>query len=1012
MDLAVRPQERRLVALLLAHSMCLGIVRVSSETVANALFIQRYGAAALPLTFILAALSNPLVGLAYAKMGTRLSFGRLQSLSLWVLLIGTVLCRTLLWLPARWPTLLLIVFYQTIYLLTGLEFWGLCSRIFDVRQAKRLFGLIGSGELAAQILLGLSIPLLLRWCSTPDLLLVSIAGLVGCLVLLAAVRATPLIPLDQPEDNDESDTLSFKGLLKDRYVVMLWAVAAFYTVCSYFVFQIFYDVASLRYPDESQLASFLGLYQALSGCLALLTGGFATSFVLERFGLTVGLLCFPLGVVLAAALILMPWSTLLLFIIIVVMKVLDDTVFDTLYRPAFQTLRQPLSADMRVDAQTVGEGLVEPIFGGLTGLLLLGLTQWLNVSLATQAAVLLVFALIWVASCVLLSRDYRRVLLQSLSQRVLPALSKVPSPGRYQKNYHDSSTAKALESALSSPHPGVIIYLLKLLREFSTSSWIAWLRKYMHHSAPEVRHHVLGLIDDYRIDSALQAVREMVETEPDLAVRGAAVRTLASLGGGDPVEEVSTFLQHDQPLLRLGAMVGLLKCGELEGIIVAGEQLTRLIQSPDPQERCLAARALGEVGNPGLYRPVLRLLQDPDPQVSAQALKAAALLRSPRLWPQVLDNLRRPHLRGLAAKALKAGGETVMTDLDACFSRPQQSPQMRLRLARIAGGIDHPSLSDWLLSQLNDSHPEVRHQLLCALSRRKFQARGAVAAQMHQRLQHEASQAAIMLAALGDVRGQPEATMLESALTYQLQLRRDDILLLLSLLYDPEVLQRVRSNLGRAAALEVLDVVLPRTLKTLLFPLLEGGPTRPGPGWAQRLQQIVDDPNQQYPGWVRACALQVWNRTQSAERDNPMLTTIEKVMVLKRVSLFAETPDEVLIEAADALEEVDLAAGRNLFEAGELGHRMYIIVFGQVKVHLEDTVLNLLGPGEIFGEMSLLDSEPRTASVTAVEPCRLLQLSQDTLYELMSDHTEVMRGIIRFLTSSLRARLLDSDRSR
>ena len=143
-----------------------------------------------------------------------------------------------------------------------------------------------------------------------------------------------------------------------------------------------------------------------------------------------------------------------------------------------------------------------------------------------------------------------------------------------------------------------------------------------------------------------------------------------------------------------------------------------------------------------------------------------------------------------------------------------------------------------------------------------------------------------------------------------------------------------------------------------------------------------------------------------------MLTTIEKVMVLKRVSLFAETPDEVLIQAADALEEVDLAAGRNLFEAGELGNRMYIIVFGQVKVHLENTVLNLLGPGEIFGEMSLLDSEPRTASVTAVEPCRLLQLSQEALYELMSDHTEVMRGIIRFLTSSLRTRLLDSDRVR
>jgi CRP-like cAMP-binding protein len=134
-------------------------------------------------------------------------------------------------------------------------------------------------------------------------------------------------------------------------------------------------------------------------------------------------------------------------------------------------------------------------------------------------------------------------------------------------------------------------------------------------------------------------------------------------------------------------------------------------------------------------------------------------------------------------------------------------------------------------------------------------------------------------------------------------------------------------------------------------------------------------------------------------------------MILKRVRLFAETPDEVLIEAAEALEEIDVAAGTCLFRAGEPGNRMYIIVFGKVQVHLEDSVLNVLGEGDIFGEMSLLDSQPRTASVSTVEDSRLLQLSQETLYELMSDHSEVMRGIIRFLTSQLRSRLHESDRS-
>jgi AAA family ATP:ADP antiporter len=370
----IRPAEERLVLLLLAHSVCLGIVRVTSETAANALFVQRYGAAALPLAFMAAAITNPLVSLVYARLGGRLSFGRLLSLSLWVLLMGTLACRALLFLDARWPTLLLILFFQTVYLLTGLEFWGLCSRIFDVRQAKRLFGLIGSGELASQIFMGLSIPLLLKWGSTANLLLISGAGLMGCISLLAAVRAIPQVNLEEPEAEQDSPGRSSLGRLsKNRYVVMLWAVTAFYTVSSYFIFQIFYDVASQRYPDESQLAGFLGLYQALCGALALLMGSFATGFVLERMGLAVGLLCLPVGVVGAAAIIavsgMVPAGAGLLFGVALLLKVQDDAIFDTLYRPAFQTLRQPLPSDVRASAQMVGEGLVEPIFGGLTGLL-------------------------------------------------------------------------------------------------------------------------------------------------------------------------------------------------------------------------------------------------------------------------------------------------------------------------------------------------------------------------------------------------------------------------------------------------------------------------------------------------------------------------------------------------------------------------------------------------------------------------------------------------------------------
>jgi signal-transduction protein with cAMP-binding, CBS, and nucleotidyltransferase domain len=64
-----------------------------------------------------------------------------------------------------------------------------------------------------------------------------------------------------------------------------------------------------------------------------------------------------------------------------------------------------------------------------------------------------------------------------------------------------------------------------------------------------------------------------------------------------------------------------------------------------------------------------------------------------------------------------------------------------------------------------------------------------------------------------------------------------------------------------------------------------------------------------------------------------MLTTTEKADILKTVNIFAETPDEILAEVAELLEEVDFKAGETVFEKGAMGTSMYIIVAGRVRVH-------------------------------------------------------------------------------
>ena len=134
-----------------------------------------------------------------------------------------------------------------------------------------------------------------------------------------------------------------------------------------------------------------------------------------------------------------------------------------------------------------------------------------------------------------------------------------------------------------------------------------------------------------------------------------------------------------------------------------------------------------------------------------------------------------------------------------------------------------------------------------------------------------------------------------------------------------------------------------------------------------------------------------------------MRLTLEKVLILKSVDLLSSVPEDALVEVASILEEVDVEPGSDIIRQGEMGTAMYIIIDGRVRVHADGRDIAELRPREVFGELAALDPEPRAASVTAVEPTQLFKLSSAQLFELMSDHMGVTRGIVRVLCQRVRS---------
>lgn len=120
----------------------------------------------------------------------------------------------------------------------------------------------------------------------------------------------------------------------------------------------------------------------------------------------------------------------------------------------------------------------------------------------------------------------------------------------------------------------------------------------------------------------------------------------------------------------------------------------------------------------------------------------------------------------------------------------------------------------------------------------------------------------------------------------------------------------------------------------------------------------------------------------------------ERIAALKKVKIFSETSDEVLMEIAAVVSEEKFKRGQNIFKKGDVGDAMYIINQGAVRVHDGNHVLSRLIPGQVFGEFALFDNETRSASVTADESASLFKLEQEDFYRVMAGKAEVTKGVL------------------
>jgi ATP:ADP antiporter, AAA family len=1083
--LNLRKGEERIVILLVVFSFFQFFSVALFFIAASAIFLTDHDITSLPYVYIYTGVTILILGGLFSLLEKKFSATRLILAETVMLLVVILLFRSgFLSQQITWLGMGLIVWHRVMSDVVSDGFNRLALVLFDVRQGKRLFGLISSSEIPANIMGYLAASFLVPVIGTPNILIVSAVGLTISIIFLLLIVSDKreLIEHEEFEEKREEtfDRLSrteqtlLHKIFHSKFIFSLSLTVFFSAIAFSFIEFAFLSRVDDQYTDQQQIVLFISVIFAAGQVIAFFVKTFLYGYIQRKFGIKVSLFVLPvsLAVIAAATLVegLVTDSPFLLVSTWVAIMLLSETLKSSLYNTTFISLLQPLSKKVKLDGYNI-LGNVENVALILSGGILLGFIALENVSLLHFSFMLLMAVGAWIVIIPNLNQNYLLTLEEVLKRRIIEG-------GELSLN--NPQTLKIVNDKLHSSHPGEVLYAMDVLCKEKNQFHAGILSELLTHPLPEVRKEVYYRIEALKITDLQPVVRARITEEPLPEIKKLAIHAYCALGESAVVNEVIPFLDDENKEIRTGALVGLICFGGINGIIIAGQRLMEFVNSADASSRAFAAHVIGEVGIKNFYHPLLVLLRDEQIEVEREALKAAGKIKHPRLFPPMLKAVSSPNVFEVAMNALIKSGEEIIDVVEPELLNQDNTSAHLRRLIYVCGRVGGDRSVNVLKTKLYFRNIEVRNQIVqsCAMAGYKpsHKDKEVLIKTIHLELADATYflNGMEVLSMTSQWLQRSNLQLLMRALKIELNYIKKRLLFLLGFLYQSREILQLWNNLQMknrekaANALEILDVLASKEITAVVMPLLEDFP----------ITQQLKIMNAKYPAkrfsvdeflyriisgeggpsvlpWTQASAAYLVNQikvpslrealqvakshpsllvSETAEwtlknveletpetlpmvshdinRDekliikqpvmNPRLLTIEKVMALKTTGLFRETAEDLLVDIAFILKEAAFKKGETIVQKNEVGTCMFIIYSGSVKVHDGDHTLAQLSSRDFFGELSLLDAEPRSASVTALEDSLLLRIDQHAFYEIMADRMEVIREIMKILCSRLR----------
>jgi AAA family ATP:ADP antiporter len=633
----------------------------------NSLFLSELTSDALPLGYVLTAILAIVGSHFYDKalevyalnvIINRTIIGSVVSLIFFAFAFNFNLANgLLLYIPYVWVAIF--------GLLTASQFWILANLVYNVREAKRVFGFIGAGAIAGGIFGGYLTSLLTNFLRTEDLFFVAALLLMGCVPITGYIWKYEVVKLNSFEVSlrtNAKEESPIKLIKQSKLLSLIAIVIGISVLIAKLVDYQYSDYASRLISDQEELTSFFGFWFSTVSVISLLIQLFLTKRIVGTFGVGKSLLWLPSGILIGSVLLLIvPQLWVVVFI-----KIVDGSLKQSVNKAATELLSIPIPIEIKKKTKTFTDVVIDSIATGIAGFILIFFINGLEISSTYISLIIVVLITIWLYFIYHLKLEYI-----------------IAFKGLLEESFHikkEKNTKVAIKvtsivdtviRVLNTGTEKQIIHMLQKTLEVKDERFFHSIKKLLIHPSTTVRVLAIENLYFLRTENLCEGIESMIHDD-NQDVTTSAFRYLLKHNKKDTVELFNTYLESEDKTIKNAALIGLSselrKNVSLQNKFSLEQRLEKALvefnkTSNETDKKHSMQAILESIGQAHLerfYNVIKTGLSSKDIDVLNSAILSASITQDKQFIESIVSHLSTKDTRKQAIDALFLYGEPII----------------------------------------------------------------------------------------------------------------------------------------------------------------------------------------------------------------------------------------------------------------------------------------------------------------------------------------------------------------